>query len=49
MEILDYNYLYKYCEVFIWIVCLIVDYYECFFWVSGDKYEEVGKKLYECF
>lgn len=44
---LDYDYLYKYCAAFIRTARLIADHPDRPFWVSGDKYEEAGKTLYQ--
>ncbi|NRB51437.1 MAG: M28 family peptidase [Saprospiraceae bacterium] len=44
---LDYDYLYKYCDAFIRTARLIADHPDRPFWVSGDKYEEAGKTLYQ--
>lgn len=46
-ETLDYKYLYKYCEAFIRTARLIADHGKRPFWISGDKYEEAGKQLYQ--
>lgn len=46
VDIIDYDYLMKYCKVFVYSCCVIVDSFKKLIWVSGDKYEEVGKELY---
>lgn len=48
LDFIDFDYLQKFCQVLVCMACLIVDDEDCLFWVEGDKYEEVGKQLYEC-
>jgi len=42
----DMEYFLKYCQAFIQIARKVADKKERPFWVPGDKYEEVGKELY---
>ncbi|MEM8523083.1 MAG: M28 family peptidase [Bacteroidota bacterium] len=45
-ETIDFDYLLKYCQSFTHAAQLIANRAERPFWVADDKYEEVGKKLY---
>lgn len=43
---LDYQYLLKFYQGYVYSGRLIANDAETPFWVQGDKYEEAGKKLY---
>lgn len=45
-DTLDFDYVTKYCQVFAKSTQLIANWNQKPFWVTGDKYEEAGKKLY---
>ncbi len=44
---IDYEYLKKYCQSFVYTARLIADHSERPQWKAGDKYEEAGKALYK--
>ena len=45
-DTVDYEYLLKFCQSFAHTARLIADMDKKPFWISGDKYESAGKKLY---
>ncbi len=45
-DTIDYDYLQRYCQAYAHTARLIGDMAQRPFWVSGDKYEQAGKKLY---
>ncbi len=45
-DTIDYDYLLRFCKAYSHMARLVADMEEKPFWVEGDKYEEVGKKLY---
>ena len=46
-ETIDFDYLLKYCHSFTYASQLIANKYQRPFWVADDKYEAVGKELYD--
>lgn len=45
-DTIDYDYLHKFCQAYAHSARQVADREERPFWVKGDKYEELGKELY---
>ncbi len=45
-DTIDFDYVTKYCQIFAKSTQLIANWSQKPFWVTGDKYEDAGKKLY---
>jgi hypothetical protein len=45
-DTIDFDYVTKYCQIFAKSTQLIANWTQKPFWVTGDKYEDAGKKLY---
>lgn len=45
-DTIDFDYVTKYCQTFAQATQLIANWTQKPFWVTGDKYEDAGKKLY---
>jgi hypothetical protein len=46
-ETIDFDYLLKFCQAYTYGARLIADRAQAPQWIQGDKYEQVGKKLYD--